>query len=73
MLTGFKVSLSASKCVFYRPEHKVNKEPLKWSFEVLEMQRQDKPTDQAQRVDEKMGLKCLNNGKSYVYFQSYGY
>ena len=52
MLTGFKVSL-ASKCVFYRPEHKVNGGPLKWDFEILEMQRWDKPTDRAQRVNEK--------------------
>ena len=52
MLTGFKVSL-ASKCVFYRPEHKANGGPLKWDFEILETQRWDKPTDRAQRVNEK--------------------
>ena len=59
-----------SKCVFYRPGHKANGEPLKWNFKVLGMQRWDKPTERAQRVDEKLGLK---NGKSYVYFQSCGY
>ena len=39
MLTGLEVSLLASKCVFYRSEHKINGEPLKWNFEVLGMQR----------------------------------
>ena len=73
MLTGFKLSLLASKYVFYRPEHKANGEPLKWNFEVLGMQRWDKTTDRAQRVDEKKRLKCLTNGKNHVYVQSYGY
>ena len=35
VLTGFKVSSLASKCVFYRPEHKANGGPLKWNFQVL--------------------------------------
>ena len=39
MLTVFKLSLLASKCVFYRPEHMANGEPLKCNFEVLGMQR----------------------------------
>ena len=52
MLTGFRISL-ASKCVFYRPEHKANGGPLKWNFEVLEMQRWEKPIDRAQKVDVK--------------------
>ena len=73
MLTGFKLSLLASKYVFYRPEHKTNGEPLKWNFEVLGMQRWDKTTDRAQRGDEKKRLKCLTNGKNNVYVQSYGY
>ena len=47
--------------------------PMKWKFEVLGMQRWDKSTDRAQRVDEKMMLKCLKSGKNHVYFQSYGY
>ena len=51
------------RCVFYRPEYKANGRPLKWNFEVLGMQRWDKPTDRAQRVDEKMGLKCLKRVK----------
>ena len=64
MLTAFKKSSLASKCVFYRTEHKANGRPRKWDFEVLRMQRWDKPTDKAQRVDEKMGLiwwllKCI--------------
>ena len=33
-------------------------------FEVLGMQRWDKPTDRAQRADKKMELKCLENGKN---------
>ena len=48
MLTGFKVSL-AIKCVLFIPEHKANGEPLKWSFEVLGMQRWDKSTDRVQK------------------------
>ena len=40
---------------------------------VLGIQRWDKPTDRAQRVDEKNGVKMFKNGKNYVYFQSYGY
>ena len=55
MLTGFKVSSLASKCVFYRLEHKSNRRPLKWNFEFLGMHRWDKLTDRAQRVDEKNG------------------
>ena len=49
MLTGFKVSW-ASKCVLYRPEHKANGGPLKWTFKVLGMRIWDKSTDRAQRV-----------------------
>ena len=44
----------ASKCALYRPEHKATWGTLKWNFEVLGMQRWDKSTDRAQRVDEKM-------------------
>ena len=62
-----------SKCVFYRPEHKANGRSLIWNFEVLGMQRWDKPTDRDQRVDGKMGLKYLKNDKNHFYFQSYGY
>ena len=49
----------ARKCVFYRPEHEANGGSLKWNFEVLGMQRWDKPTDRAQRVDEKNGVKMF--------------
>ena len=59
MSTCFKMSSLAIKCVFYIPEHKANRGPLKWNFQILEMLRRDKPTDGAQRVDKKMTLKCL--------------
>ena len=72
MLTAFKLSL-ASKCVLYIPKHKTNEGRLRWNFEVLGMQRWDKSTDRAQRVDEKNGGKCLKNGENQVYFHSYGY
>ena len=71
MLTGFKVSLLAS--VFYRPENNANGKPLKWNFEVPGMQRWEKPTDRAQRVDEKNMVKMFKDGKNHIYFQSYGY
>ena len=44
-----------------------------WNLEVLGMQKWDKLTLRAQRVEEKMRLKCLNNCKNHLYFQSYGY
>ena len=53
------MSSLASKYVFYRPEHRTNGGPLKWNFEVLGMQRWDKPTDRAQRVDEKNLVKMF--------------
>ena len=53
------MSSLASKCVFYRLELKANGGPLKWNFEVLGMQRWDKPTDRAQRVDEKNEVKMV--------------
>ena len=59
------MSLS-SKCVLHRPEHKTNGGPLKWNFEV---QRWDKSTDTAQKVDEKNGVKIFLK----IYIQSYGY
>ena len=52
--------MSSLASVFYRPENKTTGRPLKWNFEVLGMKRWDKLTDRAQRVDEKMGWKCLN-------------
>ena len=71
--TDFKVSSLTIKCVFYIPEHKANRGPLKWNFQILEMQRWDKPTDGAQRVDKKNEVKMFKNGKKHVYFQSYDY
>ena len=57
----------ASRCIFYRPEHKANRGPLKWNFEVLEMQRRDKQTGRAQQVDEKNGVKVFKKWlKSYL-------
>ena len=53
MLTGFKVSLLVS--AFYRPENKANRRAREMEFKVLGMQRWDKPTVRAQRVDEKNG------------------
>ena len=44
----------ASKCVFYRQEHSANGGPLELNFEGLGIQRWNKLTDKAQRVDEKM-------------------
>ena len=49
----------ASKCVFYRSEHKANDGPLKWNFEFLGVQRWDEPTYRAERVDEKYGFKMF--------------
>ena len=48
-----------SKCVYSRPEHRANGEPLKLYFYGLGMQRWGKPTDRAQRVDEKNVFICL--------------
>ena len=53
------MSSLASKCVFYRPEHKANQGSLKWDFEIPGMQRWDKSTDRAQRVDEKNRVKMF--------------
>ena len=53
------MSSLSSKCVFYRLEHNSNVGPLKWNFEVLGMQRWDKPTDRAQRIDGKNGVKMF--------------
>ena len=35
------------------------KEPIKLSFECLEMQKRSIPTERAQRVDEKKWIVCL--------------
>ena len=42
------------KCVFYRPEHTAKGGSLKFNFEGLGMQRWNKPTDSAERLDKKM-------------------
>ena len=64
MLTGFKASSLASKCVFYRPEHNANGGHLKLNFEgILECKDEINQRTIAQRVDEKMipivELSCL--------------
>ena len=70
-----------SKCVYYRPEHRENGGPLKLDLEGLGMQRWNKLTDRAQRVDEEnvfislvimftsrvMVIKMSNHG-SFLYF-----
>ena len=38
VLTGVKVSYLKCKCVFYRPENNVKKDPMKLNFSGLEMQ-----------------------------------
>ena len=46
------------KCVFYRPkQHDAKGERPK----EIEMQKLNRPTDRAQRVDEKNGVVCLVN------------
>ena len=35
--------------------------------------KDEKPTDRAQRVDEKNMVKMFKDGKNHIYFQSYGY
>ena len=64
MLTGFKASSLASKCVFYRPEHNANGGHLKLNFEgILECKDEINQRTRTQRVDEKMipfvELSCL--------------
>ena len=39
MLTGFKVSSFACKCVFDRPEHDAKRDHMEPNFEGLEMQK----------------------------------
>ena len=52
-----------SKCVYYRPEHRENRGPLKLDFEGSGMQRWNKLTDKAQRIDEK---KCVHFSSYHV-------
>ena len=64
MLTAFKVSSLANKCVFYRPKHSANGGHLKLNFEgLLECKDKINQGTSAQRVDDKMGpfveLSCL--------------
>ena len=60
MLTDLKLSSLACKCVFYIPEHNAKGEPIELSFEGLEMQKQNIPTDGAQRVDESSAENTKN-------------
>ena len=57
MLTGLKGSSLACKCVFCKPEH--NSNPMKVSFEGLEIQKWNIAMDRAQIVHEKNGVICL--------------
>ena len=43
--------MNVSKCVYYRPEHRANRGPLKMDF--------NKPTDRAQKVIKKNVFICL--------------
>ena len=69
------------KCEFNRPEHRANGGPLKLNFRGIRMQRWNKSTDRAQRVDEKNVFICLvimftsrltvikmSNDGSFLYF-----
>ena len=45
------MSSLACKCVIYKPEHIVKGgDPMELNFEVLEMQKLNKPTGSAQKV-----------------------
>ena len=48
-------------CILFTDQnrYKANGGPLKWNFEVLGMQRWDKPTDRTQGIDEKNGVKVF--------------
>ena len=52
MITGFKVSSWACKCVSYRPVLMQRWDPVKVNFEGLGIQKWNIPTYRAQRVDE---------------------
>ena len=54
MLTDFKVSSLASKCVYYRPEHTANRRYLKLNFEgLVECKDEINQWKKAQRLDKK--------------------
>ena len=63
MLTGLKASSLPCKCVSNRPEHNAKEIliqfPMELNFEVLQMQRQNIPTDRVWSLDEKNGIICL--------------
>ena len=59
-----------TKCVYYRPEHRAKRGPLKLDFEGLGMQRWNKLIDRAQEVDEK---KCVHFFSYHVHLQSNDY
>ena len=54
MLTGFGMY----KRAFYTPEHNAKWDPKESSFEGLEMQSWNIPTDWAQQADEKNWVSC---------------
>ena len=50
------MSSLACKCVFYKPEHVMQRgNTMEIDFKCLEMQQWNMPTHGAQRVDEKWG------------------
>ena len=53
MLTGLKVSSLACKRAFHVPEQNAKRDPKELSFEGLEMQRWNVPTDRDQQANEK--------------------
>ena len=54
------MSSLACKRAFYIPEHNVKRDPKKLSFEGLEMQRWNVPTDRDQQANTKNGVICLD-------------
>ena len=59
ILTGLKVSSLACKRAFYIPEHNAKRYLKELSFEGLEMQRWNVPTDRNQQANTKSGVICL--------------
>ena len=54
MLKGLRVSSSAFKLAFHRPEHNAKGEGMKLNLEGLEMQKWNIPMGRAQRADKKI-------------------
>ena len=68
MLTGLKLSFSACKCVFYRPEYNAKERPNETvNFEGPETQKWNIPTDRAQNSDKKWSHLSSYHGYSCIY------